>query len=115
MVNNLNFSTLDTDQMTVIWQITSISIEDVCREVKILKALSGHKNLVKFYDAFEDARNVYIVVGYVFPFSLSFRAPVCGNHGEPTCIWTSIIYLFLFLKYLYLFFFVLRVYFGSPT
>ncbi|KAG1354523.1 putative CDPK-related kinase 3 [Cocos nucifera] len=30
---------------------TAISIEDVRREVKILKALSGHKNLVKFHDA----------------------------------------------------------------
>lgn len=44
---------------------TAIAIEDVRREVKILKALSGHKNLVKFYDAFEDANNVYIVMEYV--------------------------------------------------
>ncbi|XP_008796870.2 CDPK-related kinase 3-like [Phoenix dactylifera] len=41
---------------------TAISIEDVRREVKILKALSGHTNLVKFYDACEDALNVYIVM-----------------------------------------------------
>ncbi|XP_059628970.1 CDPK-related kinase 3-like isoform X2 [Cornus florida] len=41
---------------------TAISIEDVRREVKILKSLTGHKNLVKFYDAFEDAHNVYIVM-----------------------------------------------------
>ncbi|CAL4925849.1 unnamed protein product [Urochloa decumbens] len=41
---------------------TAISIEDVRREVKILKALSGHSNLVKFYDACEDAHNVYIIM-----------------------------------------------------
>ncbi|XP_060963526.1 CDPK-related kinase 4-like [Cannabis sativa] len=41
---------------------TAISIEDVRREVKILKALSGHKNLIKFHDAFEDSNNVYIVM-----------------------------------------------------
>ncbi|KAK3014912.1 hypothetical protein RJ639_009876 [Escallonia herrerae] len=41
---------------------TAISIEDVRREVKILKALSGHKHLVRFYDACEDANNVYIVM-----------------------------------------------------
>ncbi|KAK6926070.1 Protein kinase domain [Dillenia turbinata] len=41
---------------------TAISIEDVRREVKILKALSGHQNLVKFHDAFEDSNNVYIVM-----------------------------------------------------
>ncbi|CAL9042369.1 unnamed protein product [Musa banksii] len=41
---------------------TAISIEDVRREVKILKALSGHKSLVKFYDACEDDVNVYIVM-----------------------------------------------------
>jgi serine/threonine protein kinase len=44
---------------------TAISIEDVRREVKILKALSGHQNLVKFYDACEDGLNVYIVMEYV--------------------------------------------------
>ncbi|CAI9086946.1 OLC1v1020888C1 [Oldenlandia corymbosa var. corymbosa] len=41
---------------------TAISIEDVRREVKILKSLSGHRNLVKCHDAFEDAQNVYIVM-----------------------------------------------------
>ncbi|KAL0719180.1 hypothetical protein Bca4012_068504 [Brassica carinata] len=41
---------------------TAISIEDVRREVKILRALSGHNNLVQFYDAFEDNTNVYIVM-----------------------------------------------------
>lgn len=47
---------------------TAIAIEDVRREVKILKALSGHKNTIKFYDAFEDAQNVYIVMEYVLSF-----------------------------------------------
>lgn len=41
---------------------TAIAVEDVRREVKILKALTGHKNLVQFYDAFEDTDNVYIVM-----------------------------------------------------
>ena len=41
---------------------TAIAIEDVKREVKILKALSGHPNLVKFYDSCEDNANVYIVM-----------------------------------------------------
>ncbi|GLT84835.1 hypothetical protein SLE2022_030470 [Rubroshorea leprosula] len=41
---------------------TAIAIEDVRREVKILRALSGHKHLVKFYDACEDANNVYIIM-----------------------------------------------------
>ncbi|KAJ6320153.1 hypothetical protein OIU78_015526 [Salix suchowensis] len=41
---------------------TAISIEDVRREVKILRGLSGHRHLVKFYDACEDANNVYIVM-----------------------------------------------------
>ncbi|EPS64721.1 serine/threonine protein kinase pk23, partial [Genlisea aurea] len=41
---------------------TAIAIEDVRREVKILKALSGHRNLINFYDAFEDANNVYVVM-----------------------------------------------------
>lgn len=46
---------------------TALAIEDVRREVKILKALSGHKHMIKFHDAFEDANNVYIVMEYVFP------------------------------------------------
>ncbi|XP_016558911.2 CDPK-related protein kinase isoform X2 [Capsicum annuum] len=41
---------------------TAIAIEDVRREVKILRALTGHDNLVKFYDAYEDHENVYIVM-----------------------------------------------------
>ncbi|XP_031482442.1 CDPK-related kinase 7-like [Nymphaea colorata] len=41
---------------------TAIAIEDVRREVKILSALTGHKNLVQFYEAFEDQENVYIVM-----------------------------------------------------
>ncbi|GMH00382.1 hypothetical protein Nepgr_002221 [Nepenthes gracilis] len=41
---------------------TAISIEDVRREVKILKALSGHQHLVKFHDACEDTNNIYIVM-----------------------------------------------------
>lgn len=52
--------------MDIILQMTSaISVEDVRREVKILKALSGHTNMIKFHDAFEDANNVYIVMEYV--------------------------------------------------
>ncbi|KAL0384179.1 UNVERIFIED_CONTAM: CDPK-related protein kinase [Sesamum radiatum] len=41
---------------------TAIAIEDVRREVKILRALRGHPNIVQLYDAFEDADNVYIVM-----------------------------------------------------
>ncbi|XP_077224335.1 CDPK-related kinase [Tasmannia lanceolata] len=41
---------------------TAIAIEDVRREVKILRALTGHSNLVQFYDAYEDHDNVYIVM-----------------------------------------------------
>ncbi|KAE9608829.1 hypothetical protein Lal_00020583 [Lupinus albus] len=41
---------------------SEIAIEDVRREVKMLKTLSGHKKIVKFYDAFEDVNNVYIVM-----------------------------------------------------
>ncbi|XP_060193284.1 CDPK-related kinase 5 [Lycium barbarum] len=41
---------------------TPIAIEDVRREVKILKALTGHNHLVKFYDSYEDHTNVYIVM-----------------------------------------------------
>ncbi|PON35854.1 Serine/threonine protein kinase [Parasponia andersonii] len=41
---------------------TAIAIEDVRREVMILKALTGHSNLVQFYEAFEDSDNVYIVM-----------------------------------------------------
>ncbi|KAL2537517.1 CDPK-related kinase 5 [Forsythia ovata] len=42
--------------------ITAIAIEDVRREVKILRALTGHSNLVQIYDAFEDNDNVYVVM-----------------------------------------------------
>ncbi|KGN59723.1 CDPK-related kinase 1 isoform X1 [Cucumis sativus] len=41
---------------------TAIAIEDVRREVKILRALTGHKNLVQFYDSYEDEENIYVVM-----------------------------------------------------
>ncbi|KAH6818691.1 CDPK-related kinase 1 [Perilla frutescens var. frutescens] len=41
---------------------TAIAIEDVRREVKMLRSLTGHKNLVQFYEAYEDENNVYVVM-----------------------------------------------------
>ncbi|KAL2956804.1 hypothetical protein AAZX31_18G107900 [Glycine max] len=42
--------------------ITGVVSKDVRREVKILRALNGHNNLIQFYDAFEDQDNVYIIM-----------------------------------------------------
>ncbi|KAK9164460.1 hypothetical protein Syun_005362 [Stephania yunnanensis] len=42
--------------------ILPIAVEDVKREVKILQALTGHENVVQFYNAFEDDTYVYIVM-----------------------------------------------------
>lgn len=44
--------------------VLSIAVEDVKREVKILRALTGHENVVQFYDAFEDDSYVYIAMEY---------------------------------------------------
>lgn len=41
---------------------TAIAVEDVRREVKMLRALTGHKNLVQFYDVYEDDENVFVVM-----------------------------------------------------
>ncbi|KAL8123636.1 calcium-dependent protein kinase 18-like isoform X2 [Apium graveolens] len=42
--------------------VLPIAVEDVKREVRILKALSGHENVVQFYNAFEDDSYVYIAM-----------------------------------------------------
>nr|KYP74047.1 Calcium-dependent protein kinase 28 [Cajanus cajan] len=42
--------------------VQPIAVEDVKREVKILKALAGHDNVVQFYNAFDDDSYVYIVM-----------------------------------------------------
>ncbi|TKY55895.1 Calcium-dependent protein kinase 28 [Spatholobus suberectus] len=42
--------------------VLPIAVEDVKREVKILKALAGHENVVQFYNAFENDYYVYIVM-----------------------------------------------------
>lgn len=42
--------------------VLPIAVEDVKREVQILKALSGHENVVQFHNAFEDEDYVYIVM-----------------------------------------------------
>ncbi|CAN7138104.1 unnamed protein product [Brassica rapa subsp. narinosa] len=51
------------DSLLSVFQLMNAHmVEDVSREVKIMRALTGHKNLVQFYDAFEDDENVYIVM-----------------------------------------------------
>ncbi|URE30256.1 calcium-dependent protein kinase [Musa troglodytarum] len=42
--------------------ILPIAVEDVKREVMILKALKGHENVVHFYNAYEDDSFVYIAM-----------------------------------------------------
>lgn len=42
--------------------VLPVAVEDVKREVKILKALQGHENVVHFYNAFEDDSYVYIAM-----------------------------------------------------
>lgn len=46
--------------------VLPIAVEDVRREVKILKQLTGHENVVQFHNAFEDDAYVYIVMEYVY-------------------------------------------------
>ena len=45
--------------------ILSVVVEDVKREVKILEALTGHQNVVEFYNAYEDSSYVYKVMEYI--------------------------------------------------
>ncbi|KAF9619176.1 hypothetical protein IFM89_005730 [Coptis chinensis] len=42
--------------------ILPIAVEDVKREVRILRALTGHENVVQFHNAFENSDYVYIVM-----------------------------------------------------
>ncbi|KAD2804689.1 hypothetical protein E3N88_38066 [Mikania micrantha] len=52
-----NYKLNPFDQMT-----TTIAIEDVHWEVKILRALTGHNNPISFYDTYEDHDYVYLVM-----------------------------------------------------
>ncbi|KAG6487604.1 hypothetical protein ZIOFF_056194 [Zingiber officinale] len=52
---------LELSKVTEMRLLPSYAGKYVRREVKILKALSNHNNLVKFYDVCEDALNVYVV------------------------------------------------------
>ncbi|KAJ0447857.1 putative protein kinase CAMK-CDPK family [Helianthus annuus] len=42
--------------------ILPVAVEDVKREIKILRVLSGHENVVQLYNAFEDDSYVYIAM-----------------------------------------------------
>ncbi|XP_057809620.1 calcium-dependent protein kinase 28-like [Salvia miltiorrhiza] len=42
--------------------VLPIAVEDVKREVEILKELAGHENVVQFHNAFDDDSYVYIVM-----------------------------------------------------
>lgn len=55
--NKVAAKCIEKKQMTL-----PISVEDVKREVRILRTLSGHENVVQFFAAFEDDDLVYIVM-----------------------------------------------------
>jgi calcium-dependent protein kinase len=55
--NKVAVKCIEKKQMTL-----PISVEDVKREVRILRTLSGHENVVQFYAAFEDDDMVYIAM-----------------------------------------------------
>jgi len=42
--------------------VLPVAVEDVKREVKILRELTGHENVVQFHNAFEDDSYVYIAM-----------------------------------------------------
>ncbi|KAH9695682.1 CDPK-related kinase 5 [Citrus sinensis] len=74
---------IGTSGILKVGMTTAIAVEDVRREVKILRALSGHSNLVKFYDAFEDLDNVYIVMELCEGGELLDRIlSRCGKYSE---------------------------------
>ncbi|KAG6382857.1 hypothetical protein SASPL_157423 [Salvia splendens] len=84
---------------TAVWQMTTaISVEDVRREVKILKALSGHRHLVRFYDACEDSNNVYIIMEYVslFPLCCCFSMRKSLFREHPVIVYTNSVFCSLF-------------------
>ncbi|KAG0567615.1 hypothetical protein KC19_7G148400 [Ceratodon purpureus] len=56
-----------------------ISVEDVKREVEILRTLSGHENVLQIYAAFEDDDQVCIVMELVFVAADS--ATYCSLYG----------------------------------
>ncbi|KAL5985987.1 Calcium-dependent protein kinase 18 [Asimina triloba] len=60
--------------------VLPIAVEDVKREVKILKELTGHENVVQFYNAFEDDSYVYIVMESKF--QLAWEMKLLCEGGE---------------------------------
>ena len=42
--------------------VTDADLQDIKREIQILRHLSGHPNIVQFFGAYEDIRNVHIVM-----------------------------------------------------
>lgn len=62
-LKKLKFTPLTLHGPSIFFQmVLPVAVEDVKREVKILKALRGHENVVHFYNAFEDDDYVYIVM-----------------------------------------------------
>ncbi|GJU88799.1 calcium-dependent protein kinase 28-like protein [Tanacetum coccineum] len=62
------FKKLDANgcsQIVDLKMILPVRVKDVKQEVKILRALSGHENVVQFHNAFEDDYYVYIAMEYV--------------------------------------------------
>nr|BCU41351.1 calcium-dependent protein kinase [Gentiana scabra] len=61
-IDNFNGDRVAVKRIEKKKMVLPVAVEDVKREVKILKALAGHENVVQFYNAFEDDSYVYIVM-----------------------------------------------------
>ncbi|XP_074308590.1 calcium-dependent protein kinase 28-like [Silene latifolia] len=61
-IHKLNGDRVAVKKISKNKMVLPVAVEDVKREVKILRALTGHENVVQFYDAFEDDNYVYIVM-----------------------------------------------------
>lgn len=63
----MDANTLNLKRMSM---LNDVIVEDICKEVAILKDLQ-HPNIIKYFNSFADSQNVYIIMELLDGYSLA--------------------------------------------
>jgi len=83
--------------------IDDVIVEEICKEVAILKDLS-HPNIIKYYNSFADRSNVYIIMELLDGYSLAdfiLSQSEKKHRVKEATIWSIFVQLCAALRYLH--------------
>jgi NIMA (never in mitosis gene a)-related kinase len=83
--------------------LNDVIVEDICKEVAILKDLS-HPNIIKYFNSFADSSNVFIIMELLDGYSLAdfiLSQSEKKQRIKETTVWSIFVQLCAALRYLH--------------